>query len=197
MSRRRPCLILALAAGMLSGACKGSSTPPVASVTPPLSAPAPAASSSRPPSQSDLDPTIQAYAGYSLPEWIGGVWHTQHLAERFTYNLRVNPFFQVGHFDGDTLLDIAIAVRSRDNGMAGIVIVHHGDNLITVLGAGTPIATSGPDFEWMGVWAVKTRDPAVRRPNSGWNWLSLQAPESASIGVWWDGERYQAEASGD
>jgi hypothetical protein len=143
------------------------------------------------------DATAQAYASYNLPAWVGRPWYDKGFNDRFAYRAEVNPFFQVGHFDGDTLLDIAIAVRDRGNGMAGVVMLHHGDGLATVLGAGTPIGTGGPDFGWHGVWRVEARDPATRGLRGGWNTLSIEMPESGGIVVWWDGEQYQAEGTGD
>jgi hypothetical protein len=198
--RRHPGIGL-LAVSMLALACGKASAPrseaPATPESSVVSTQAVPQRSETRPTQQEQSATAQAYASYNLPEWVGGVWGAKGLADDFEYNLALNPFFQVGHFDGDTLLDIAVSVVNRANGKIGVVLIHRADSLTTIVGAGKAVPAGGDDFAWLGVWKVRARDPARRLPGSGIDWLALESPESAGVSLWWNGQAYETDSFGD
>jgi hypothetical protein len=79
------------------------------------------------------------------------------LAARYDLFLGLNPYYQRGLLDGDTIPDVAVQIFERATGKRGIAIIHGVDSAVHILGAGTPFGTGGDDFKFLWVWRVEPR----------------------------------------
>jgi len=116
---------------------------------------------------------------------------------RYDLFLGLNPYYQRGRFDGDTVTDVAVQIVEKATGKRGVVIVHGGDSTVHVLGAGKPLGNGGDDFSWLWVWRVEPRHARPDLTPVGRELLLLEKPESAGRMVWWDGTKYVWTQHGD
>jgi hypothetical protein len=118
-------------------------------------------------------------------------------AERYDLFLELNPYYQRGLFDGDSIPDVAVRIVEKSTGKLGLAIVHGGDSTVHILGAGNSFGNGGDDFRWAWVWRVEA---AAARPDispAGRELLYVEKPEAAGAMIWWDGTKYAWTQHGD
>jgi hypothetical protein len=135
------------------------------------------------------EPGPEWFARMSLPSWVDSVVGPLLQEKRYELGLALNPFFQVGDFDGDRRLDAAVFVRSRESGKYGILMLRRSDPRPQPLGAGRAFGNGGDDFNWLNIWRV---EPAARGDQ-----LFVEKSESASGAITWDGRGYRWTQLGD
>jgi hypothetical protein len=125
----------------------------------------------------------------SLPRWVEDVLGPMLQVGRYHLELRLNPFFQLGDFDGDRQLDAAVFVRDGATGKQGILLLRRGTDAPAALGAGNRFGNGGDNFTWMDVWRVT--------PGRRGDQLYVEKSESASGAISWDGQAYRWTQLGD
>jgi len=163
----------------------GKSPPPERTAPPP------------PPSASAPVPLDQIDAQGELPHWVGQALSVRPAFKRYRIYTGLNPFYQRGRFDGDTLIDIAIQVVDSASGKRGIVFVHQADWSIHVVGAGEPFGNGGDDFSWLGQWSVADGESLHEPRLKGVEVLYIGKGDSAGGMVWWNGSKYVWTQWGD
>jgi hypothetical protein len=121
-------------------------------------------------------------ARMSLPRWVDSVLGPLLQQGRYSLALRLNPFFQIGDFDGDHRADAAVFVRDSSSGKYGILMLRRANPRPHPLGAGHPLGNGGDDFRWLDIWRVE--------PSGGRDQLFVEKSESASGAITWTGRRY-------
>jgi hypothetical protein len=135
------------------------------------------------------DPGSEWLARMSLPGWVNSVIAPLIQEKRYELGLTLNPFFQVGDFDGDQRLDAAVFVRNRESGKYGVLMLRRSDPQPRPLGAGSPFGNGGDDFNWLNIWRVE--------PTARGDQLYVEKSESASAAITWDGRGYRWTQLGD
>jgi hypothetical protein len=125
----------------------------------------------------------------SLPRWADDVISTPVFKDSYALLLRLNPFFQVGDFDRDGSLDVAVCVLERTTGKEGVALIRHERRGVTVIGAGQSFGNGGDDFQWMGIWRVE--------PAQHGDVLYVEKPESAGGTISWNGSGFDWTQAGD
>jgi hypothetical protein len=100
-------------------------------------------------------------------------------------------------FDGDRRPDLAVPVRNRRGGKAGIAILLRGRGGAIVLGAGSDFGNGGDDFSWMDEWSVYPISGHQTRPKLRGDALLVAKSEAASALVYWDGKSFRWYQLGD
>lgn len=122
-------------------------------------------------------------ARIALPRWVDSVVGPLVLKGEYALGLRLNPFFQVGDFDGDHRADAAVFVRHRASGKEGILLLRRTAPKPVALGAGQPFGNGGDDFTWLDIWRVESGE--------GEDQLIVEKSEAASGAITWDGRGYR------
>jgi hypothetical protein len=137
------------------------------------------------------------YVRWSLPKIARSALGAAENRERYDLFLDLNPYYQRGRFDGDSISDVAVQIIEKASGKRGIMIIHGGDSSVRVLGAGTAFGNGGDDFSWLWVWRVESHE--LRRDVNplGIEMLYVEKPESAGGVIWWDGSQYVWTQHGD
>ena len=138
-----------------------------------------------------------AYVRWNLPRLASTVLGRDTLAARYDLFLGLNPYYQRGLLDGDTIPDVAVQILERATGKRGIAIIHGVDSTVHILGAGTAFGTGGDDFKFLWVWRVEPRGEGADSLSVGRDVLYLEKPESAGANVSWNGSRYVGRQHGD
>jgi hypothetical protein len=128
-------------------------------------------------------------ARMSLPRWVEDVLGPMLQDGQYSLELRLNPFFQTGDFDGDRQLDAAVFVRDGRTGKEGILLLRRSNAVPTVLGAGKRFGNCGDNFTWLDIWRVE--------PGRRGDQLYVEKSESASGAISWDGQAYRWTQLGD
>ena len=122
----------------------------------------------------------------SLPRWVDSALAS---LEPYELELRLNPFVQLGDFDGDRRTDAAVFVRERTSGKQGILLLRRGSPQPVVLGAGHTAGRVGDDFRWLDIWRVEATE--------GRDQLAVEKSETAIGAVTWDGRGFSITLVGD
>jgi hypothetical protein len=128
-------------------------------------------------------------ARMSLPRWVDSAVAPLTLTGPYQLELRLNPFVQLGDFDGDRQADAAVFVHERVSGKRGILLVRRAAPAPTVLGAGRAAGRLGDDFKWLDIWRVEAGEGLDR--------LLVEKSETATGSVVWDGRRFTITLVGD
>lgn len=100
--------------------------------------------------------------------------------------------------DGDRAPDLAVLVRARRSGKAGIAILLRNRDGAIVLGAGSDFGNGGDDFSWMDEWSVYPRSGReAGRPKLRGDALLVAKSEAASALIYWDGKSFRWYQLGD
>jgi hypothetical protein len=137
------------------------------------------------------------YVRWNLPRLAQEALFRRGYLNRYALYLGLNPYYQRGTFDADTILDVAVQVTEIASGKRGIAIIHGGDSTVHILGAGTPLGNGGDDFQWLWVWRVEPRTIRADVSPVGREVLYVEKPESAGGLIWWNGHDYVWTQHGD
>jgi len=136
-------------------------------------------------------------ARLNLPEWACNAAFEAKLHKQYDIYSRINPFFINADFNGDGLLDIAIWVTEKKSKKLGIVVLHNGNKLPFVMGAGKVWEERGDDFKYLDMWSTIPKGEvfdsgyeANRRVQLQGDALILTKSDSASFAIYWDGTKY-------
>jgi hypothetical protein len=102
----------------------------------------------------------------------------------------IKPARLTGDFDGDGKPDEALLVSNGKSGKRGILLVHAGRTVATVVGAGVNFGNGGDDFEWANRWVVVKRKG---KPDA----LLVERQESGGGLVEFVGGKYRWRQQGD
>lgn len=142
-----------------------------------------------------------------LPDWAEKVFR-QNVSD---YELSdfVNPFYLEGDFNGDSAIDIVIAVQNNDNQKKGLIIIHQTTHEIYPIGAGVTFAHFD-DLWWMDIFKINYEmnnheltfqkdgdiaDSVQLRLSS--TSIYVGKSESSSGLIYWDGQEYKWAQMGD
>jgi hypothetical protein len=125
----------------------------------------------------------------SLPRWVDSVVGPLVLQGRYALGLRLNPFVQLGDFDGDHQTDAAVFVRDLANGKEGILVLRRVAPQPITLGAGRSVGRVGDNFTWLDIWRVEAGNDMDR--------LVVEKSETATGAIVWDGRSFTVTLVGD
>jgi hypothetical protein len=137
---------------------------------------------------------------HDIPEPIDRAIKNGSLAKNYDVSFRMNPFYLRGDFNGDGKIDVAVLVKQRSTGKAGIAIINGATDKVTVLGAGTAIGNGGDDFEWMDSWEIYSKGRVAGGTSVSklhGDALFVSRSEAASALIYWNGKRYVWLQQGD
>ena len=133
----------------------------------------------------------------NLPDWACEVVASRKLDEKYTPSVHLNPFFLLGDFDGDHRTDIAILIKNKESGESGILMIHRKNSKTFILGAGNLIEErGGSNFDWIDMWTIYPKGKIDRSPYEDHtpilrgDALWVAKSESASLIIFWNGEKY-------
>ena len=131
-----------------------------------------------------------------LPKWTWPVLEDQDFKEKFAFNVRINPFYLQADFDKDGFLDIAILIKERKSGKAGLVILRNGENQLSFFGAGQNTRFGGENWYWLRTWKTETILPggAGVQPAGAILILFPQNKQQPSPWIFWNGVSWQYKA---
>ena len=133
-------------------------------------------------------------AQQQLPRWVQPLLADSTFRARYSIDLGMNPFVVQGDFDRDQRRDVAIWVRERTSGKAGIAVIRQARRTPEVIGAGVdPLGIGADDFSRMDIWRV---EPAGKQSSAG-DVLYVEKSESGSGVIRWDGRQYRWTQLGD
>ncbi len=141
---------------------------------------------------------------WSIPAFAQKRFEASPLSKNVEISFALNPFYQSGDFDGDGKLDVALLVKDKVSGKAGIVIIHSGTRPAVLLGAGTPwMGHAKYDFDWMDAWQVYPKGPVEqgvgegKPPSLRGDAILAEQTEAASGLIYWTGSSYRWYQQGD
>jgi len=102
-----------------------------------------------------------------------------------------NPFLQRGDFNGDKKMDVALHVTGKISGKAGIVIKHHREKYLHLVGAGKPCGQWGDNFEKLSDWKVDGFTLRKSYEHENVDALVLCFPGQPKCLVYWNGKSYE------
>jgi len=134
---------------------------------------------------------------YRLPRWISQIYNNDNsLRSNYEISDYINPFYLEGDFNGDSLIDIAIAIKEKSTQKRGVLIVNRSNKEYFIIGAGKKFGSGGDDFEWLDIWTVYRErfieDPATFSKVVKLNHpaISVEASERFSAIIYWNGITY-------
>ena len=137
------------------------------------------------------------YTQSNLPSWAYAILRDGGYLRRYRLFLNINPFYEAGLFDGDSLVDEAVQIIDGSSGKRGLAIVHRADSSVHILGAGTSFGNGGDDFSWLFQWFVEDASALAQPSMRGRQALYVGKGDSAGGMIWWDGRRYVWTQWGD
>lgn len=140
----------------------------------------------------------------NIPNEVRRTFRKLRLNERYDFSFHINPFYLRGDLDGDGRADIAILVKDQSTAKVGIAILRAPAHTVTVLGAGNAFGNGGDDFSRINVWRVHPKEKVHRGADGGpapptlrSEAIFVEAAESASALIYWDGRRFRWYQQGD
>ena len=144
-----------------------------------------------------------------VPFWLLSKHEFIKVPGNFIVSDFLNPLYFEADFNGDNELDIALAIREKESGRKGILVLHGGSLEAHVMGAGKEFDIV-KHLDWMEVWWVYREDTAEETIFSedfdivGSNTVQLDRVairvgkfESTSNLIYWDGSKYTWIHTGD
>ncbi len=89
---------------------------------------------------------------------------------RYDLTSELNPDLRWGDFDGDGLLDIALAIVEPGGRRRGLLIIHRLDRSVHIVGAGRPLGNGKDELPVLAAWGVErlhSHRDALRVDGSG------------------------------
>ena len=119
--------------------------------------------------------------------------------ERYSW---IEPSNISADLDGDGLPDAALLIRQTKSKKQGILICATTSKLPFVVGAGTDFGNGGDNFDWMNIWELLPKSPAVARhdPNNRMakqNQLHVGVDGGAGGHIYFEGGKFYWEQAGE
>jgi hypothetical protein len=95
-----------------------------------------------------------------LPKWTWPLIQSTAFKEKYTFDLRINPFYLQADFDKNGFGDMAILIKERTSGKTGVALLLQGKSQLKILGAGQVASFGGEDWNWLRTWKTETILPA-------------------------------------
>ena len=133
----------------------------------------------------------------NLPQWAFADLRDSGYLQGYRLYLGINPFFQAGLFDGDSLVDVAVQLLEVSSGKRGLAFVHRASHSIHVVGAGKAFGNGGDDFSWLWQWFVQDASTVPEPGVMGRQTLYVGKGDSAGGMIWWNGREYVWTQWGD
>jgi hypothetical protein len=137
------------------------------------------------PARAQLSPTTVG----GLPLWADSALRAKGLDQRFTLSSRLNPVYEVGDFDRDGLLDVAVEVKDAGGLGCGVVITHRIDRSVHLVGAGEPVST-GTNQLICGQWGLQAGRRVHRHAAGSPDLLWATDVHHQTGWLVWDGRGY-------
>lgn len=138
-----------------------------------------------------------------LPDWFMSKHKDVIDENKYEISEYINPYYFEEDFNGDKIIDIAVAIVEKSTKKKGVFIYHNGIRKHYFIGAGQEIGNGGDDFKWMDIWKIyrnATIQPGVGETEvvklSG-SAILVEKSESASAVIYWDGSQYVWHQQGD
>jgi hypothetical protein len=93
---------------------------------------------------------------YPLPKSIAEEFQKLNLHSEYFISTYIQPYYLESDFNGDSLIDAAVAVEQKETQKKGIIIIHRSTGKYFVFGAGTKFGNGGDNYDWMDVWNLYT-----------------------------------------
>lgn len=133
----------------------------------------------------------------NLPAWACESAFQRSLHEKYAVSTEINPFYLSGDFNADGRIDVAVWITNTQTKQKGIVILHQGNVMLVVIGAGTALFERGEDYFWVDLWSVIPKGDVLesiwedgRKVELRGEALELVKSESSSHAIYWDGNQY-------
>ena len=150
--------------------------------------------------------TAQSIEPENIPNDAFEAVSTGHFADTYMLDVRMNPFYLRGDFDGDGKPDYAFWIKVKAGGATGIAIWLSSRHNFIILGAGVPFRFAGStesNFENLIVWEVYGKRPVERGveagapPNLIGEAILVGRSESGSGLIYWTGKNFKWYQQGD
>jgi hypothetical protein len=118
-----------------------------------------------------------------IPPWADSALVKAGVQGRYALTSGLNPDLRWGDFDGDGLLDVALAIVEPEGRRRGLVVIHRLDRSVHVVGAGQPLGNGKDELPALATWGVE-RLPSHRD--------ALRVDGSGDVHGWiiWNGRAY-------
>jgi hypothetical protein len=126
-----------------------------------------------------------------LPTWALPAFESREFQSAYVLSDWLNPFYVCGDFDGDHLQDIAVLVRQRSSGKAGIGLMLQAAGTVTVFGAGKAFANSNDDWNWIRLWRAENQRSATLYVSHRGDMLFLTSAEFKGGIISWDSSAWR------
>jgi hypothetical protein len=134
---------------------------------------------------------------YRLPKWVFLIFENdKSFRSKYEISDYINPFYLEGDFNGDSLIDVAIAIKDKSTQKRGIIIVNQSNKGYFIIGAGKTFGHGRDDFDWLDMWSVY-RDKFIEDPGTFRKTVELNHPailveafEKFSAIIYWNGAKY-------
>ncbi|MCB0506215.1 MAG: hypothetical protein KDC58_12055 [Cyclobacteriaceae bacterium] len=90
-----------------------------------------------------------------LPNWTKEELSNSDFENTYLLSEFINPFYLEADFNGDSKMDIAIAIENKSDHKKGFVILHNSTGESFIIGAGKNFGNGRDDFKWMDIWKVQ------------------------------------------
>ena len=131
-----------------------------------------------------------------LPKWTWVLLEKPQFKEKFTFDFRINPFYLQADFDKDGFLDMAILIKERKSGKAGLALLRQGESGIVIYGAGRSTGFGGKNWDWLSAWKTESVLPAGANISHAGAVLILFPKDKNKNSSWlyWNGQKWQWKA---
>ena len=144
-------------------------------------------------SQSRETTKVPGAGQLKFPKWTWSVLEEQSFKEKYSFDQRINPFYLQADFDKDGFFDMAILVKDRKSGNAGLALLRQGEKKAKIFGAGQATGFGGENWDWLQTWKTESVLPGGAGVNQAGEVLILFPRDRNKNAPWlfWNGQKWQ------
>ena len=105
----------------------------------------------------------------------------------------MSPYIQLGDYDGDGSVDLALQIVQKSSGKRGIVFIHTTDVSTFILGAGKKFNNLGDDFKWHKQWRKDSQALKSDKIIDSAEALIIDNPDFSKSLLFFDGKGYRSQ----
>lgn len=126
-----------------------------------------------------------------LPVWADSALRAAGLGTQYRFTSNLNTAYELGDFDRDGLVDVAVEIVDTGGLRCGIAIVHRIDRSVHVVGAGQPVGNGRDRLACRGSWGVAS-EHGHRHHSFMTDLIYVTEPGAEARSGWlvWDGRSY-------